>query len=677
MEWTTFQKAIFEINHHRKWFPCQAFALDPGGGKTHISAEEITDFIKAGRSKHDEARKLVIYAVPTHKLANEVKARFEALGVDAQVWKGRSRPLDDSRPDGASMCANLENIDAAIELGLKTYEAVCKSEQQECVFFQQCSYVAQMQKKPDVWIVIGDMLFVAEESFEGANFIFIDESFVLKGLRGIDDEKSYSVPLEALEREDADDDDRLIAARDTHRRKLAAALRLQEIASDDDDDGGVELDVLDRAAIDIDMLNEALSLEWKARNKILLPKLEMSQLGEMSKSELGNEIKLANKMTKIYGELQHIVRYEIRKSGRVRLKMRDGAQIVTWRGVEQVRKPFHIPTMLMDAMLPGEKILRAYYPQVEVLKPIRIKIPSSVHIRQIIDAPSTTTKMKNAERMKELRRLIIKHYLEVFCGDTLVVTQLAAEKWLKEHGGLPNNITVTHYNAISGLDAHKNVRLLMIIGRTLPGDKTIRAYAEALSGEHIPRVKIGEYGASAQWRYHKVECGIPLRDGGEVIVMNYALPHEMAEAVRQMICNDEQRQAIGRARWSRRDESTPLDIVIVSNEALMPVDEVLPWRIPSKLVETALQGVMLTTSLSDLAKLWPELWPNAKAAKWDLVKGVPELPGWQRVTYQRKGPKLKRQKACFDLGVIAEPQRWDGWDRLGGLAFFALDAPVR
>jgi hypothetical protein len=147
----------------------------------------------------------------------------------------------------------------------------------------------------------------------------------------------------------------------------------------------------------------------------------------------------------------------------------------------------------------------------------------------------------------------------------------------------------------------------------------------------------------------------------------------MAEAVRQMICNDEQRQAIGRGRWTRRDGSTPLDIVIVSNEALMPVDKVSLWRIPSRLVETATQGVMLTAA-SDLAKLWPELWANAEAARRDLnIRGVLELRNFREATYQRKGPKLKRQKAFFDLSVIADPERWAGWDRLGGLSFFELD----
>ena len=47
---------------------------------------------------------------------------------------------------------------------------------------------------------------------------------------------------------------------------------------------------------------------------------------------------------------------------------------------------------------------------------------------------------------------------------------------------LPDNIKVEHYNDISGLDDYKDVRLMILIGRTAPGPRAMEAMAAALSG---------------------------------------------------------------------------------------------------------------------------------------------------------------------------------------------------
>ena len=97
---------------------------------------------------------------------------------------------------------------------------------------------------------------------------------------------------------------------------------------------------------------------------------------------------------------------------------------------------------------------------------------------------------------------------------------------------------------------------------------------------------------------------------------------------------------LGRGRALNRSPECPLDIdLLVDTELPITVDEVVRWRMPSLLVETAAEGVMLTSPV-DLMKLWPKLWPNRTVADRTLRQGVPNLLGFTEVAYQPKGRRL-------------------------------------
>ena len=70
---------------------------------------------------------------------------------------------------------------------------------------------------------------------------------------------------------------------------------------------------------------------------------------------------------------------------------------------------------------------------------------------------------------------------------------------------------------------------------------------------------------------------------------------------------------------------------------------------------------MLTAPV-DMVKLWPDLWPNRKAAKRTLAEGVPVLPGFEPVAYQLKGPKMKRRVRSLrpDGGCPIRAHGWGG-----------------
>jgi hypothetical protein len=98
------------------------------------------------------------------------------------------------------------------------------------------------------------------------------------------------------------------------------------------------------------------------------------------------------------------------------------------------------------------------------------------------------------------------------------------------------------------------------------------------------------------------------------------------------------------------------------------VNEVEAWKVPSRFIDTAVRGVMLTSPV-DMIRLWPELWPNEIAARRAVKDGVPTLPRFVPVTYQLAGDKMKRRGGWFDLNLIPDPEAWLV-DHLGPLALY-------
>jgi hypothetical protein len=66
----------------------------------------------------------------------------------------------------------------------------------------------------------------------------------------------------------------------------------------------------------------------------------------------------------------------------------------------------------------------------------------------------------------------------------------------------------------------------------------------------------------------------------------------------------------------------------------------------------------MLTSPVDLVKLWPGLWRNKSAADRTIVRGVPNLPGFERMAYQLDGPKMKQRTGYFDRRLSPDPLAW-------------------
>jgi hypothetical protein len=478
--------------------------------------------------------------------------------------------------------------------------------------------------------------------------------------------------------------------------------------------GGVRRRNLDAAYAEGDQFNyitaahcsDAIKLEWA-----LMPKVEIvpgmtpaaRKAFYIAHQPEMHDRKFARQMIELWTagrDFLHLKDAEV--SGRIRIGEFDRKRLVMVRGVRPVRAQWQVPAMIMDATLPALPMLRAYFPQVEVGEPIEVDPPPCVVARQVLKAPVSAerlVKTRSDVNRKALRRYVLRRWIETGRQPTLVICQMDYETWLKPDErerkeqlkalgqeeyekwmrmrSLPDNITVEHFNNIAGLDDYKDVRLLILIGRVIPGPEVVETYAAVLTGAEPKKLPHGTW-------YRKVRRGIRLPSGSGVAVDCDEHPDKMAEMVRFQLCECELLQALGRGRGINRTSETPLDIDIVADVCLpITVNEVSMWwtQRPSPVVEAAADGAVLTSPV-DLVKAWPHVWGNTIAVD-RMLKELRKDPAalkkliasWRPVTYQLAGAKMKQRVGYFDPNVVSDPRAWLE-QRLGQLKVFVEDGPT-
>jgi len=622
----------------RHW--ASAHRIDTSVGKTSITVEEIA-----------RSDKTVVYAVPTRNLADRIARQFAAQGVIAQVWRGMN--ADDPESPGAEMCLNPDAVELATKVMAPVSTSCCKYKNFKCEFFERCGYQRQIallkQGKPRVVVVAADILFHEITAIGSPDFVVIDEAFWPKQLRGIDDE------------------DRLFTSFDKMRKhghgKLADSLSQQQ------EIGGLQrqysFGYYDLTKLLIDQYD-------KVKAGIgLRPGMSKTEIAQLDKHKIAAAI-YSRQMIRLLKELRRMHRdWDMEQpSGRVLIEDNEGTRGIRWRGVAKITKQFRRETLILDATLPDFEILKITHPLVDINSDIRVALPESVNITQVLGSPTSKRKLdgddKTVERhRRSVRRYILRRWKQLGKGRTLVICQKPVEGWMREH--LPDEIELAHFNAIAGLDIYRDVRLLIVVGRPQPGPQGVEAQAATLTGAMPAQMVAAPTAAKPFTWFDPVQRGIRLRDGSGVAVQGDQHPDDFCEAIRWQICEAELVQAIGRARAIWRTDKTPLDIDLVFDTVVpITVGKVLPWNDESLLIETAVEGVMLTSPV-DLVKLWPGLWSNEKAAYRTVKDGVPKLPGFEQVAYQLGGPKMKERVAYFDLSLILDPAAWLA-ERLGPLA---------
>ncbi len=655
--------------------PVHALRVATGVGKTSIAARLIAEHRKANGKGQP-----FLFAVPTHRLGDEIETQFREHGVTARVFRGRSAQ-DPDRP-GSTMCDDMEAVEIALGLGVTVETGCCRSKDpttktiRQCVFYETCSYQGQKAVRPDVWIVAHQLLFAAQAALGEVAGVFIDESFWQAGMwtarRGLtlEEIEAALIPGPNLDAQ---------ADLEPLRIVLARALRRQSAI------GGVERRHLIEEGLTVDGCTAAIALEWTLKDRPAIwpgmPPVERRRAAKAAKSA-----KHIRGFDRTWRAARELLRQEQTDAVSGRLFLADSetdhgvCRVVQTQGVKDIAKQWRAPTLIMDATLPDVEILKVFYPGVEVLADVDATLPH-VEIRQIVGAPVSARKLDVPLNRNAVRRAILHRHLELGRAPTLVIAQKAVAKWLRA-SGLPAGIAVEHFNNVAGIDRYKDVRLLITVGRTLPSVFDVEAMAGALTG--LEPVKTAQPESGPRW-FDRATRGIRLKNGAGVGVTSDQHPDPMAEAVRWQICEGGLIQAIGRARGVNRTVATPLAIDVVTDVVLpVTVGHVLPWNevLIGAEVEMLAEGVWIE-SPTDMAACWPDVWATEKAAEhWRARFTAPQNPiedTLYRVLgacgrYQLPGARQKWRTARFDLSIVPDPKAWLT-KRLDVLAGFELTFP--
>ncbi|MCJ2065189.1 RepB family DNA primase [Methylobacterium sp. J-088] len=648
--------------------PVHGLAVTTGVGKTSATAKALAAHILSRRGTV-QATKGILYAVPTHRLGAEIERQFIEHGVTARVFRGRQAPDPDR--SGQAMCDDLEAVEIALALGEPVEAACCRHKpkgmpEQVCAHFHTCAYQAQKKRKPDVWIVAHQMLFKAQPALGDIEMVVVDEGFWQSGLRipkhGLTlDEIRAHLPL-GKAREDGLQNDI-----EHFRGQLARALLAQDGS---DGPGGVRREHLLRAGLTSEICTNAINAEWKLKERAPvypgMPKAERRRAAEAAR-----HAKHVRSYTSMWNAARGILYdEEIEVSGRLYIERRDEDDeghvlVAKARGLKTIAKAWRAPTMILDATLPAPEILRAFFEQVEIPAPVEAAMPH-VHVRQVLGAPVASHKLRPAEgetdnrNLRAVRRAVLARFIQNDRAPLLVIAQKAAADWLRG-SGLPEGVAVEHFNNVAGLDRYRDVRGLMVVGRTIPSPAAVEALAGALTAREATIVPKGEW-------YGKVVRGLRTRDGRPAGIECDAHPDPVAEACRWQICEGEMLQAIGRARGVNRTPETPLSIDVLANVCLpLTVDEVTNWSPPGEEFEMLADGVVLDSG-DDMAMAWPDLWGTGQAARnWahrraatrshsvaDPYKnsfyiGIRNAVAFR---YQRPGPRQKWRTGAYDPTTV-------------------------
>ncbi|CAA7621914.1 conserved hypothetical protein [Magnetospirillum sp. SS-4] len=669
--------------------PQLALPVDVGLGKTSVARRAITSVLVDGLPGGGK----IVIALPRHDLGCEQVAAFAALGVAAMVWRGRTAP--DPTPDDPErlMCLDPAAQFDALEVEQPVEQAVCKLKRKGtlhiCPHYHVCGYQRQKAEAQAASVILcaHDSLFHQKPAAIGtARLLVIDEAFWQAGLRGIDGRAVLSLDglspagvlcYDVLNRPDWDVTADLVEAR----RKLHCMLTTH-------DKGMITVAALRASGLSAKTCRIASGLERRRlRNPGLLPGMNAGQRMDRIHKVLPPADEpwappgraaalwtlLADALDGDHDAAGVTLFDDQTKSGSVR------SLRLAWRAPLREGWADGVPVLHLDATL-SEELVRPYLPDMVFAPPVLARQPHVI-VRQVLDAPTSAKALCPPEAARDRDRAAAETHRRDIAAiialraaalrgrgrdgpDLLVIGQKDTLDHLRT-SGLPANVDVVHFNALSGLDRWGGVAGMLILGRTLPSPAAVEHLARAMTNRPV------EAAGGRSWWYGESKRAIRLADGGTQILPGDHHADPLAEAIRWSICEAELIQAIGRGRGVNRTSETPLEVDLLTDVVLpVTIDTVLSWdeARPGRTDIMATHGVMLDNA-ADRARCFPDLWPTPEAAKQDRWRRVTNcyyrnisnsemLRSSVTATYQPAGAGQKPRRAMFDLDMIKDPKAW-------------------
>jgi putative DNA primase/helicase len=639
-------------SHYRKTALPLAIAAPVGLGKTHAALAEALRTLIAMREKVNDrvkSAKVIVFAVPSIELADEVAARFNQMAcaagtrLKAAVWRGAAA----INPDGdgeSTMCCDLETMQEALRLEAEVGKEVCD---RECPYVSGCAYCLQKEEEADLWVISHPAIFHnAPRPIRNAKVaaLIIDESPWQAGLAGLGDDKielllndrdgrfGFKVRLLHV------GENRLVIAR----KKLFDALKAHPLG------------FVGRAAL----LSAGLTAD-ECKNSIQDEQFRKMREENWRTREINASVRPMKALWRAVADLLGDDGPD--RCGRLFVfENENGQKVLRVTGHLPIAREYQAPTLLIDATMDVE-LLRPFWSDIEEAPPFLIDAPHQEVVQATNKTYAKTSLLRDQDRdgrpnekakalrLQKLRSVILREARNVL-GETLVV----GNKQVIEELKLPERLVhAAWFNAVAGRDHWKNVGLVIVVGRPMPSPRAVEKLARALTGR-VPE-------AVEDW-YPRGDVERLKRNGRETIVVvgeGFSHPDEYCERVRQRIVNGEIVQAIGRGRGIRRDAARPLKILVFGDTPLpFPVDEFTSAEINNASATDRMlaEGGVAFENGTSASKAYPELWTMAGAAKAALQRQGHLVLAEKCVRFQCAGKGRHVERAWYDARVVEDPR---------------------
>ncbi len=522
-------------------------ASETGLGKSEVAIQATAAAVHAGAN--------IAMAVETVALAKELAERFPH-GV-ARVWYGREQPdpMDPAqsacrRPGAANLSARARGEKAVSEL-------VCGRGKHACPLMVACYYQRQLREARSggrvIWIFTHAALFLPKPKWLGRlDGLIIDESF-------------WKNAIGRRCKVDAGWFQNVAPIADVGGFAEGVARLL-------DEPGFVTREAMARAG-----LAHELARDVEAAARAEIRDVETDPTSEESDvvKALGayaEHNRDASDLADFAADVRAFLDPDgdfagVARSGRFRVYEDSGARVLAHTPFKPIDPSWLAETLALDADPPPADLLRAILPTARLVynERIRVRLPDAVEATQIVGAPSSSRSLglgwrgKSDVDTRAIDRTLMSVIVEAPRAARWVgfIAQKEVEERLTA-AGLPDNVTTLHYGKVAGFDGMKNVDTLIVWGRTQPAPPEVESIVGCYTGVAPACAPDGAF-------YPRVTAGIALATGEGVATAHYRHPDPRCEAVRASICEGGVIQAIGRARYLRRNDSTPLRLILVSD----------------------------------------------------------------------------------------------------------------
>jgi putative DNA primase/helicase len=612
--------------------PVHGIEAGTGIGKSHEMRKTLEVLIWALPPGH-----CIFIAVPNHNLSEEMTELIRSQGISAAVYRGLSAQDPDSPKN--KMCRIAADAEALRRGGSKMSD-LCN----ECPHAGVCGWQRQSKLEAQVWVGAHNLLFHPRpDAIPAIDYVIVDESPISVGLNGFSPTDRLSVSPSQLRHR-------------AHKGGNLLGLARNKLA-----------DAIENGSINEPLIRENFDLQIgtdirKIRRFVYAEIKKVSVCGGSSRQALQKAIEEANynRRRLVEVEIWNALRNLDEDNPIPGLRIEASENIdsasehhLRLRQRREIHSDFQKPTLILDAT-PNWEAYQTFWNINQTTK-IEAALPH-VNFLQITWSAArakllteTETSNNNCTRML--------HYIEsrsVNFRKVLVICQMGLEKKFREL--LPENVQISHFNAVRGLDHWGDVDCLIMIGRTQPPPVVAEMQAEVIF-DKVP-VSLGDA------YYSKKDVGLTVTDVevSNGIQMEYH-PDSKSEVMRWLICEAELIQAIGRARGVNRTEDNPLQIDIIGTVPLpFTIDEVmsLDEAKPDPLEIMAGRGVILNCDPSAngvsnvVAAMLPDLYKTSDAVRSARKRSLCQTPKYIYYLGERHSERKIPKNWSSDLLKLAD-----------------------